>query len=66
LERELVHAKSGVLDIIFLLIRLMLTESMTKEAIYRAIARGGRPALGKDLQAMTYEVMLPGGMAMLM
>jgi transcriptional/translational regulatory protein YebC/TACO1 len=36
---------------------------MTKDAVNRAIARGEPRAVGKDLSEMTYEVMLPGGIA---
>jgi len=37
---------------------------MTKETIERAIAKGERRTLGAALLPVTYEVMLPGGIAM--
>lgn len=36
---------------------------MTKDAVNRAIARGEPRTLGKDLSEMTYEVIFPGGIA---
>ena len=39
---------------------------MTKDAVKRAIARGERRTLGKELSEMTYEALLPGGIALVM
>ena len=39
---------------------------MTKDTISRAIARGGPRELGSDLSRLTYEVVMPGGIAFIM
>ena len=36
---------------------------MTKDAVKRAIARGEPRTLGENLSEMTYEMILPGGIA---
>lgn len=45
------------------LTQLRCLENMTKDAVNRAIARGEPRTLGKDLSEMIYEVILPGGIA---
>jgi len=41
-------------------------ENMSKETISRAIARGEPKTLGNNVSFVTYEVMLPGGVALVM
>lgn len=45
---------------------LNYTENMPKVAIERAIAKGEPRALGQGIFPMTYEAMLPGGVALVM
>ena len=47
-------------------IALNLSENMTKDVINRAIARGEPRTLGTNVSFVTYEVMLPGGVALVM
>lgn len=62
LEQELARAKAGCLKHRpFIWLRCL--ENMTKDAVNRAIARGEPRTLGKDLSEMTFEVILPGGIA---
>lgn len=49
-----------------ILVILTRVENMKKDSMTRAIARGEPRAMGKDLSTMTYEVMIPGGIAMVM
>jgi len=51
---------------IFLLNCTDLSENMTKDAINRAIARGEPRTVAGDVSFVTYEVMLPGGVALVM
>jgi transcriptional/translational regulatory protein YebC/TACO1 len=44
----------------------LIEENMTKETIARAIARGGPRQSGTDLNPLTYEAVLPGGISFVM
>jgi transcriptional/translational regulatory protein YebC/TACO1 len=58
--------QSRVISTIFLLNGTDIPENMTKDAINRAIARGEPKAMGSNVSSVTYEVMLSGGVALVM
>lgn len=62
LGQELAHAKAGLFNHV---LSDAYAENMSKDQINRAIARGEPRAPGGDLVSLTYEVMLPGGVAMI-
>jgi len=62
LGQELAHAKAGLFNYV---LSDAYAENMSKDQINRAIARGGPRASGRDLVSLTFEVMLPGGVAMI-
>jgi transcriptional/translational regulatory protein YebC/TACO1 len=55
-----------VYAIIFYPMKLNYAENMPKVAIERAIAKGEPRALAQGMFSMTYEAMLPGGVALVM
>jgi transcriptional/translational regulatory protein YebC/TACO1 len=65
LQQEILAAKTGTLPGLPVAVYL-IAENMTKETITRAIARGGPRELGSELSDLTYEAVLPGGIAFLM
>ena len=66
LEQELAHAKAGLVLRGSILSFCLIVENMTKEVIERAIAKGEPRGLAQGMFAMTYEAMLPGGIALIM
>jgi transcriptional/translational regulatory protein YebC/TACO1 len=64
LDMELAHAKAGTSGLTRM--KLKYLENMPKAAIERAIAKGEPRALAQGMFSMTYEAMLPGGIALVM